>query len=777
MCRLSVLWSKLCFVLLLHTAAHSQNLLKDNGFEVNNGIPSHHHIDGFNLLSDSNVVLCFGDYNPLLYNQCCNNPRENSYVNYNTAQHKYPDLYVTPFSPFPQGTNIMALQFWVTNPGNGITARKVGVALKCTRTVKESKKYFVSWYAFAVDTTPNTVPAGFYSSDLNMGTKLGVIVKANQAQRVIERDSLCLGLSDTFKKEGRIFHRILANPNQWSPYEIFFIADTTANWFTISNQGVKAGSNLFDDFKLFEIVHEQTAPAYLCLGDSVKLTPRVSVNPNSIRWNSNDSSSHFWAKDTGTYWVRYTDTLGMYIDTFKVSFGSDAHLGHSAKDTSMCEKDTLRLYPYSYPAAMQYHWSNGDTTLSTQVSKSGWISLKMLLDSCSSHIDSYYVKIRLSDSYPFFTDSFTCSDRQVTLFAYPQAGATLLWSTGSIADSIQATDSGWYWIRTSMASCNRTDSIHLKHEIKKDPGLRDSVICPGKKILLDATMEGYNTYEWNTGDHSALLYVNAAGTYKLKAYSQVCVAEDSCMISAKVPPPLPLPVDTIFCKGSVLKIGAGIPFYSSYRWNNGDTTAGISILAAGSYSVIASNSYCEISDSILVKTFPQPLWHIEQEQTRCLPRSEPVTLSASAAFPSYFWEPSSDTLPFTIINKQGFYSLTIKDQLGCSYKDSIYPKSFCEPYIYIPDAFSPNDDSLNDVFKPAAEFIESYNLKILDRWGQLLFESQDIEKGWNGTVKSMECPEGVYVWLISYEAPETSGNRKTYNKKGTLTLLRKYEEW
>jgi gliding motility-associated-like protein len=84
---------------------------------------------------------------------------------------------------------------------------------------------------------------------------------------------------------------------------------------------------------------------------------------------------------------------------------------------------------------------------------------------------------------------------------------------------------------------------------------------------------------------------------------------------------------------------------------------------------------------------------------------------------------------------------------------------------YIPNAFTPDGDQFNQNFKPV--FTSGfdpfdYNLKIFNRWGELIFESMNHEIGWDGTYKATEgtCPDGVYVWMIEFKTTSTDARKK-----------------
>jgi gliding motility-associated-like protein len=88
--------------------------------------------------------------------------------------------------------------------------------------------------------------------------------------------------------------------------------------------------------------------------------------------------------------------------------------------------------------------------------------------------------------------------------------------------------------------------------------------------------------------------------------------------------------------------------------------------------------------------------------------------------------------------------------------------------LYIPDAFSPNGNGLNDVFKPKGMYIQNYDMYIFDRWGLLLFHTNDLTKGWDGTTNKHVCQEDTYVYLIKIN--DTQGKKHSY--LGKVSLLK-----
>ena len=110
----------------------------------------------------------------------------------------------------------------------------------------------------------------------------------------------------------------------------------------------------------------------------------------------------------------------------------------------------------------------------------------------------------------------------------------------------------------------------------------------------------------------------------------------------------------------------------------------------------------------------------------------------------------------------------MRDALGCIGSSSVFIKLFKGPAFYIPNAFTPNGDGLNDVFRAIAPGIrQMIYFRIYDRWGKLMFDTQSILKGWDGKYGGTPQPTAVYVWII--KGVDITG--KAIEQKGTVTLI------
>jgi gliding motility-associated-like protein len=149
-------------------------------------------------------------------------------------------------------------------------------------------------------------------------------------------------------------------------------------------------------------------------------------------------------------------------------------------------------------------------------------------------------------------------------------------------------------------------------------------------------------------------------------------------------------------------------------------------------------------------------------------------LDAGFGLESYLWN-TGDSTANIIINAEGLYKVEMESPVGCLGSDSVYVKLVLEELpefeIYIPNAFTPNGDGVNDVFvmKGDGLSIVDFRLSIFDRWGGEVFSGDGISSGWDGKKAGKDCPGGVYVYKIVYSVDGIEGSQE---RVGTVMLIR-----
>jgi gliding motility-associated-like protein len=174
------------------------------------------------------------------------------------------------------------------------------------------------------------------------------------------------------------------------------------------------------------------------------------------------------------------------------------------------------------------------------------------------------------------------------------------------------------------------------------------------------------------------------------------------------------------------------------------------------------------TDSMQVTNFPLPV--ISLADTILLYSGTSINLHAGGGFMEYLWSTNSRDSIIAVEN-QGSYWAQVKDIHCCVNSDTTFVKVF---EYFIPNAFTPNGDGLNDYFRVNGLYKNiTFNMVVYDRWGQMVFQSKNIDQGWDGIYNGQYCPPESYVWVvkISFLGQDilTQGDVVF---KGTVTIVR-----
>ena len=191
----------------------------------------------------------------------------------------------------------------------------------------------------------------------------------------------------------------------------------------------------------------------------------------------------------------------------------------------------------------------------------------------------------------------------------------------------------------------------------------------------------------------------------------------------------------------------------------------------GKYSVfVIDTNGCDRSDSLYIDVTESPSIDIGNDTTICY-RSV-VNIGVNELFSNYQWNNGERTSRILVQN-HGTYKLTVTDKMGCYGTDSVnitVDPNALPNELFFPNAFSPNQDGLNEVFPYTFEIPQpEYSVKIFNRWGEKLFDSQlDNSQHWDGMYKGGKLRPEAYVYLIEYRGCDGHYRRAS----GTVTLLK-----
>ena len=303
----------------------------------------------------------------------------------------------------------------------------------------------------------------------------------------------------------------------------------------------------------------------------------------------------------------------------------------------------------------------------------------------------------------------------------------------------------------------------------------DSVLCPGDALNLFSTV---NVPFWwsdsnNPTDTISLLPILVATpstptTYYLNGINKI----DSVKVTFVNPPVINLGPDTLLCLNDSIKLDAFASDAVFYSWNTGDTTSFIQVKDTGVYYVDVFNTGCSSSDTVIVSDYLEnDLFDLGTDSTYCFFNGDTLYLNGPAA-DSYLWQPTGETTPNITVIAPAIYTLTATKSNGCKSTAMISVREICEPSIFLPSAFTPDEDGINDIFLPNINNVENFNFRIQNRRGQTVFYSEDASKGWDGKFNGVDAPIGVYVYRLNYLAYDAEGSKIKKKILGTITLIR-----
>ncbi len=234
------------------------------------------------------------------------------------------------------------------------------------------------------------------------------------------------------------------------------------------------------------------------------------------------------------------------------------------------------------------------------------------------------------------------------------------------------------------------------------------------------------------------------------------------------------------CEGADLQLAANYHTGTgngtiSYLWSgpggfasntNSITLTSVTPSSAGQYSVsLSDTNHCQNQYSTEVNVTPTPVSGFTNDT---LLFDQTYTLEANPGYYRYTWSTTDSTYSITV-TAEGWYKVTLTTIGGCTATDSVLMLTAFAP-LTMPNAFTPNGDILNDVFKPVTtpEKISSYTLYMYDRWGKQVYFTNDVTQGWDGIIDGAAAPVGTYVYYVKYS--NTSGAVR--EKRGMVVLVR-----
>ena len=400
---------------------------------------------------------------------------------------------------------------------------------------------------------------------------------------------------------------------------------------------------------------------------------------------------------------------------------------------------------------------------------------------CTMDTIRVYIKSSTAVDFHLPNDTTICSRDTLVIPSFTSGGYSpysFLWTTGDTLDSIVVipnTDMLYSLKVTDLCGNDTIDSIYVYVSEPIYQVYGDSV-CGGDTATIGViTTENYN-YQWSSGQQTQnLQLIPLANTSYMVTVSDSlgCSKTDTIDVLLFPDPIVKISSDTAVCLGD----SAALKAYGNYDffWNNGvvGRLNTVSPTTTTLYKVVVkSSALCKDSGEVEVEVLPSPVALISYpSDTLC--KGKAVILEGSGG-DQYFWSTGS-VMPNISVQpmSDASYTLTVTSVINathCSDDTTVFlPVQRCN-FVYVPSAFTPNGDGLNDGFGPGGQFeaIASYKMYIYNRWGELVFSSVSPYSTWDGTYNGQDSPMDVYTYVIIVEEL----GMDPYTLKGTVQLIR-----
>lgn len=495
----------------------------------------------------------------------------------------------------------------------------------------------------------------------------------------------------------------------------------------------------------------------LCNG-SVRLS--ATSNGAVYKWNTGSTDSVITALATGTYIVRVSVPFCTVADTIAINITTIQPFS-LGPDITICSGSKTNLRITGNPL-VNYRWNTGETTAQITVSNAGTYIAEAYAGLCSIK-DTVHVAVEQPPVIFLGNDTALCLNQPFEIKA--SQASNYLWNDSSTGNSLIVSKGGRYWVEVKGNKCASRDSIIITQ--KPWPAIDlgpDQTVCRETVVELNAGTNGIG-YAWNDQTESTIKKVNAPGTFSvLVTNANGCYATDTIVLHIFPPPVVNLGRDSFICEGSVYPLDAGN--FESYLWQDGSAKRYFEPVSNGTYFVkVKDKNSCIASDTVKLLYYEKPDVKLIKELRIC----EPDTLiSAYSSTNNYTWNDGTATA-LNRITGYGTYTVTVTDVHYCTNTASLEVSSNCPGNLYVPNAFTPaNNDGVNQTFFPVLRNIKSMHMYIYTRWGELVYETEDEHKGWDGTYKNQPAQADVYVYKVDYVA--ANGVSKTVG--GNVTLLK-----
>jgi len=311
-------------------------------------------------------------------------------------------------------------------------------------------------------------------------------------------------------------------------------------------------------------------------------------------------------------------------------------------------------------------------------------------------------------------------------------------------------------VLTTAGGCDSVVTVYIN--IQSDYNLvLNEFICEGQFYFFDG------------------ISLSESGTYVREITTSVG-CDSIVTLNLTVDPVPQLDMDGIYtiCTGQTAVLSGPEYAQGNLLWSTGETGHSITVSQAGDYSLTLNTpEECVVSAVATVIEYTLPDQVLNADFIFCW--GDELVLDAGNPGSTYLWNEGITDRALQVMHP-GFYTVLITNEAGCQREAFAQVVEYCEPAIYVPNSFTPNNDGANDYFRAYGENIDEFEMTILNRWGEPVFQSFDIDHGWDGSFLAGDffTPDQSAPWIIRYKPRPAPGAREEHWRKleGHVIILR-----
>ena len=515
-----------------------------------------------------------------------------------------------------------------------------------------------------------------------------------------------------------------------------------------------------------------------CIGDSTTLIASGGVD---YLW-SNGAVSASVDVTQGSYTVTVTDGNSCTATAEAIVTENSLPTAAISGTLTHCFGSSTVL---TASGGTDYLWSNGAITDTTTLSQGNYDVTVTDANACSISASATVTEVGPSVTINSTDPSCGLSNGQATANATGSSSYTYAWSSSSNLATISSLAPGSYTVTvTDNQSCTASASVTLASSgnptlnfTSNDPNCNQS--ADGSITLTASGGAGGYSYTWSPSVSTASIASGlTAGTYNVTVSdANNCSGTNTITLSdpsAIVANTSSTSADCGQANGSVFVAASGGTGSLSYSWSTGNNTADVINVVEGFYTVTVSDAaFCSVVRTANVGVnLSTPVYGFKMTDT-LLCFGTPYTLSAAQPNAvSYLWSTGATT-PEITVTTAGNYSVEVRGACNSVIESVEIEYQSCECDVAVPSAFTPNGDGNNDEFGAINNCVEiqSFELRVFNRWGEKVFETKDKNGVWDGKYKGEPQPLQTYIYYLSAESIE-NGKSHMINKVGSVTLIR-----